>query len=203
MPTPKHIFKGLILSSMLLAGFAVADGDAARGEVLADTCMGCHGIPGYRNAYPSYRVPKLGGQHGEYLIAAMQAYRSGTRDHPTMRAQGASLSDQEMQDIAAYFVSHGPALAGVEDSAEGTAPESAASCVACHGENGISPAGTWPSLAGQHRDYLVESMLQYRNQQRQDPVMAGQIIALSEDQIEALAKFYASQPGLFTVSYND
>ncbi|MDH3976998.1 MAG: cytochrome c, partial [Gammaproteobacteria bacterium] len=54
----------------ILATQAYAAGDAERGEVLADTCLGCHGIPGYRNAYPSYRVPKLGGQHEDYLVSA-------------------------------------------------------------------------------------------------------------------------------------
>lgn len=195
--------KGLLMASILAAGSVLADGNTERGEILADTCMGCHGIPGYRNAYPSYRVPKLGGQHGDYLVTAMQGYRSGSRRHPTMTAQGASLSDQDMQDIAAFLADQGAARAGTDDLAKGEAPESAVSCVACHGENGISPAATWPSLAGQHRDYLVESMLQYRNAQRADPVMTGQIMALSDDEIEDLAKFYAKQSGLFTVSYDD
>ena len=195
--------KGLLLVSMFAWGGAVADGDAERGAVLADTCMGCHGIPGYRNAYPSYRVPKLGGQHGEYLVLAMQAYRSGSRHHPTMRAQGASLTDEDMLDIAAYFTSHGESQGSVGEQPDREPPASAATCVACHGKNGISPAGAWPSLAGQHRDYLIQSMQQYRNQQRDDAVMAGQVMALSDDDIEELSAFYASQPGLFTASYGD
>lgn len=195
--------QGLLLVSLLAWGNAVAESDPERGEVLADTCMGCHGIPGYRNAYPSYRVPKLGGQHGEYLVLAMQGYRSGNRHHPTMRAQGASLTEQDMLDIAAYFTSQGESQAAAGDAPDREAPASAATCVACHGENGISPAPAWPSLAGQHRDYLVESMRQYKNQQRGDAVMAGQVMALSDEDIEELSAFYASQPGLFTVSYGD
>ena len=69
----------------------------------AITCMGCHGIPGYFNVYPTYNVPRLGGQHAEYLVAALKAYRLGQRSHPTMGAQANTLSDQDIADIAAFF----------------------------------------------------------------------------------------------------
>ena len=82
-----------------------AAGDAAKGRVKAITCMGCHGIPGYHNAYPNYPVPRVGGQHPEYIVAALKAYKTGTRGHKTMQAQAASLSEQDMLDIAAYFAS--------------------------------------------------------------------------------------------------
>ena len=82
-----------------------AEGDAARGKVKSITCMGCHGIPGYHNAYPNYPVPRVGGQHPEYIVIALRAYKSGLRGHKTMQAQAASLSEQDMQDIAAYFAS--------------------------------------------------------------------------------------------------
>lgn len=80
-----------------------AEGDKDAGRAKAESCLGCHGIEGYRNAYPSYRVPKVGGQTETYLIAALKAYRSGDRAHPTMRAQGAGLSDEDIEDIAAYL----------------------------------------------------------------------------------------------------
>jgi cytochrome c553 len=91
----------LVLS--LCTGLAQAAGDPVAGKEKAQTCMGCHGIPGYRNAAPEYHVPKLGGQHAEYIIAALKAYKAGQRNHPTMRAQASTLSDQDMADIAAYF----------------------------------------------------------------------------------------------------
>ena len=69
------------------------------------TCTGCHGIPGYNNIYPTYKVPKIGGQNYEYLTAALKAYREGERDHPTMRLQAESLSDRDIEDVAAYFAS--------------------------------------------------------------------------------------------------
>ena len=94
---------GLLLAAMSAAGVVAAAGDAEAGRLLAQTCMGCHGAPGMRNAYPGYHVPKLGGQHEQYIVDALTAYRDRKRSHPTMQAQAADLSNQDMADIAAYF----------------------------------------------------------------------------------------------------
>ena len=91
--------------ALVLAMPVYAAGDTAKGRVKSITCMGCHGIPGYHNAYPNYPVPRVGGQHPEYIVAALKAYKSGRRGHRTMQAQAATLSEQDMQDIAAYFAS--------------------------------------------------------------------------------------------------
>ena len=99
----KNLATGLFVSLASLSGAACAAGDPAAGEKKAGACMGCHGISGYQNAYPTYHVPKLGGQHAEYLLAALKAYKSGQRNHSTMKAQAASLSDADMADLAAYF----------------------------------------------------------------------------------------------------
>ena len=82
-------------------------GDVEAGRDKAYTCTGCHGIPGYNNVYPTYKVPKIGGQNYEYLVAALKAYRAGDRDHSTMDLQAQSLSDRDIDDIAAYFASLG------------------------------------------------------------------------------------------------
>ena len=187
-----------------LSGGANAAGDAAKGAELATTCMGCHGIPGYRNAYPSYRVPKLGGQKPEYLVSALQAYRARTRNHPTMQAQAATLSDEDMQNLAAFFAGQGELQAGSVASGGGAAARGkikAAACAACHGEAGASPAPTWPSLAGQHRDYIEHAIAGYQAKVRQDPIMQGQVMALSDQDVKDLAAYFAAQPGLFTVYY--
>jgi cytochrome c553 len=89
--------------ALLSAPGALAAGDTEAGRLKSNTCMGCHGIPGYTNAYPTYRVPKVAGQTPEYLAVALKAYRSGERPHPTMRAQAANLSDQDIADIAAFL----------------------------------------------------------------------------------------------------
>ena len=97
----------VLTAAAVLAGgpAAFAAGDPAAGEVKAYTCTGCHGIPGYNNVYPTYKVPKIGGQNFQYLVTALEAYRDGKRNHPTMEAQASSLDDQDIQDIAAYFAS--------------------------------------------------------------------------------------------------
>jgi cytochrome c553 len=95
------VLAGLALG--LAMNTAQAAGDPVEGARKAKTCMGCHGVTGYRNAYPAYRVPKLGGQYPEYIVSALKEYSSGARKHPTMEVQGGSLSEQDMQDIAAFF----------------------------------------------------------------------------------------------------
>jgi cytochrome c553 len=91
----------------VLAGPALADGDAEAGRIKASTCMGCHGIPAYNNVYPTYRVPKLGGQQEKFIESALKSYKNGDRPHATMHAQASSLDDQDIADIAAYL-SHAP-----------------------------------------------------------------------------------------------
>ncbi|MFA1753150.1 c-type cytochrome [Xanthomonas campestris] len=80
-----------------------SSGNAGNGRQLAYTCQGCHGVTGYKNAYPSYRVPKIGGQSAQYLTQALTEYRQGKRKHPTMQAQAQSFSEQDIADIATYL----------------------------------------------------------------------------------------------------
>jgi cytochrome c553 len=84
-------------------------GDAAKGREKTQMCEGCHGIEGWRTAYPEvYRVPRLGGQHEAYLVSALKEYKSGARSHPSMRAIAGSLSDTDIANLAAYYAA-GPA----------------------------------------------------------------------------------------------
>lgn len=96
----------LLATVMAASGFSVqatgGDAEVAKGKISA--CIGCHGIPGYRTSFPDvYSVPKLGGQHPEYIVRALQAYKAGERTHPSMQGIAASLSDQDMADLAAYY----------------------------------------------------------------------------------------------------
>ncbi len=93
--------------SLFPASSARAGGNPEAGQVKAYTCTGCHGIPGYNNIYPTYKVPKIGGQNYEYQVASLKAYRDGERDHPTMELQATSLSDGDIEDVSAYFASLG------------------------------------------------------------------------------------------------
>jgi len=91
---------------------AQAAGNPKAGKLKTSMCAGCHGIPGWRTSYPAvYSVPLLGGQHAEYIVAALKAYKSGERNHPSMKGIAGSLSDQDMADLAAYYSSSytGPA----------------------------------------------------------------------------------------------
>jgi cytochrome c553 len=91
-----------------LASAQAADtpkGDAKAGRALVYTCGGCHGVAGYSNAYPNYHVPRIAGQNYDYIVNALTEYKKGERAHPTMRAQGESLSDDDIRNIAAYLSS--------------------------------------------------------------------------------------------------
>ena len=101
-----HILIALMAISMTPAP-VLADGDIERGRLKSYTCTGCHGIPGYNNVYPTYKVPKIGGQNYAYLVSALEAYANGERTHSTMNDQAMSLNEQDIQDVAAYFASLG------------------------------------------------------------------------------------------------
>ena len=98
-----------------LATSAHAAGDPVAGKQKNFQCMGCHGIAGWKTAFPEvYHVPKLGGQHAAYLVSALKQYKKGERDHPTMRSIASELSDKDMEDLAAYYsqAAGGTAVAG-------------------------------------------------------------------------------------------
>jgi cytochrome c553 len=180
-----------------LAQDAAPTGDVQRGAKLAYTCYGCHGIVDYRNAYPNFHVPKLGGQHAAYIAAALKEYRTGARKHPTMVAQAMSMSDQDIADIAAYLETTAPVKS--DGKTEGTAPAAAQVCVACHGTDGVGILPEYPTLTGQHRDYLEYALRAYRSGERQNAIMQGFAATLKDDDIRALAEYFSrQQPGLWT-----
>src|SRR5260370_31190756 len=123
-------------SAAAVAVAGAAAGDPAVGEKKFYTCVGCHGIDDYKNAYPDYSVPRLRHQNSGYIISALQEYRSGERPHATMHAQASSLSDEDMQDIATYLQGAEP----VKPSAQivGSVPPQVAPCTPCDGDNGLS-----------------------------------------------------------------
>lgn len=191
---------------MLLAACALGaaqpataqEGDPQRGEQLGVTCLGCHGIVGYRNAYPSFRVPKLGGQKAAYLKSALEAYRSGMREHPTMQAQGSSLTDEDIADIVAWITSAGTAQDDV-DAGDVANLQAAQQCITCHSAVGANMTPAPPVLSGQHRDYLEHALNRYREQARGMTVMNAFAAPLSDDDIEQLAAFWSSRNGLRTL----
>jgi cytochrome c553 len=101
------IRKTLITSLLCLASInAFAAGDYEAGKIKAYTCTGCHGIVDYKNTYPSYHVPRIGGQNKEYLVIALQGFKTGARKHKTMNLQAEALTQQDIEDIAVYLETH-------------------------------------------------------------------------------------------------
>ncbi len=104
----KRILTGLLASGLTaMSMVALAEGNAAAGRTVAETCLGCHAVEGYFNVYPTYHVPKVGGQSAAYIEAALKAYRDGSRKHDTMNANAANLNDEDIANIAAYFANQG------------------------------------------------------------------------------------------------
>jgi cytochrome c553 len=167
---------------------AAPHGNPAHGKAISYTCLGCHGIDGYKNAYPMYSVPKLEGQNAEYLTAALHGYRDGDRSHLTMHSQASELSDQDMADIAAFFAGKPLVATG---KAQGNLPPTVTLCVSCHGQDGVAIAPMYPSLAGQHEDYLVRALDEYRRGGRKNPVMTQFAATLKDEDIPVIASYFS------------
>lgn len=190
-------------AGFLFTAPASAAGDPVRGKTLGYTCLGCHGIETYKNVYPTYSVPKLRGQHAEYIVAALKEYRDSQRGHATMHAHASTLSDQDMQDVAAYLAGgEVKAVAGAEPA--GKAPAAVATCQACHGQDGVGIMGMYPTLSGQHADYLVQALNDYRKGVRKNAIMAPFAAQLKPEEIKEVAEYFARQkPSLQTVPRNE
>lgn len=193
---------------LALAGMAsaVQAQDASAGQAKAAMCMGCHNIPGYQASFPLvHKVPKIGGQNADYLVAALVAYRKGERKHPTMRAVAASLSDRDIADLAAFYAGSAPAAPVAVGAA--AAPSTVApllergACASCHGADFNRPiAPAYPKIAGQHGDYLLAALRAYGNAEhrqigRSNPVMNAQVQPFSAAELRAIAGYVASLPG--------
>lgn len=189
-------------SLALVAGATTvqAAGNPAEGKNSFETCVGCHGILGYTNAVPSYHVPLIGGQHVEYVTAALKAYASGARTHASMNGNAVSIGDADIQNLAAFIAAYKGSPKAVPvtgDAAAGKAKAQA--CAACHGDDGNSQNGNNPRLAGQYESYLVKSLKDYKSGTRKNPVMQGMVAGLSDDDINAIAAFYASQKPVLSI----
>ena len=164
-------------------------------EELSSTCLGCHGVVSYNNIYPTYKVPKLGNQHKDYLVAALKAYRSGERSHPTMRAHASNLSDSDITKIAEYFssIKYQEQVTNISDV---KMIEEANSCVGCHGADGNSMIPSFPKIAGQYQDYLYHALKAYKNGERNNAIMSGISSTLNDKQMKKLSKYFSSQKGM-------
>jgi len=197
-----------------LVGASAAHGqqvtpNAAAGEKKAAMCIGCHGIPGYQASFPEvHKVPMIGGQSAKYIISALGAYQKGDRKHPTMKAIAASLSEQDMADLAAYYEKQN--VAGAEKAVPAAPAPVAAlldkgKCVTCHGTDfNTTVSAEYPKLAGQHADYLYVALKAYQvaglpNIGRANPTMQAQIQGFTPAELKLLANYLGSLKSDLTV----
>jgi cytochrome c553 len=177
--------------------YAFFPADAQHGQALAVVCLACHGTTEVLSGTePPFHVPKLAGQRGEAIFAALLAYKSGQRESTAMQPFVAPLSLQDMRDVAAYLASSGPYVPGTEDVGSWAHEKVRRDCTACHGESGMGVMAGVPVLTGQHEDYLVHALEAYRDGRRSDPSMGPIARALAPDEITRLAAYFARQAHL-------
>jgi len=183
-------------------------GDAKLGATKIAMCIGCHGIKGYQASFPEvYKVPKISGQTAAYIVSALTAYQKGDRKHPTMKSIAASLTAEDMADIAAYYESHGkdsaPAVPEKAADPSGKVAELVAkgACTSCHGANLNKPmVPGYPKIAGQYKDYVYVALKSYKieNQAtwgRNNGVMGGIAKQFSLEELKELAAYVNQQQG--------
>ena len=204
---------------LALAGFgtaaqaqAPAGGDAAKGATKAAMCIGCHGIVGYQASFPEvYKVPMIAGQGTKYIVASLVAYRK----HPTMRGIAASLTEQDMADLGAFYEQQGkgvgtPAPAALATAVPDALKDRMAACVACHGANFSAPLDpAYPRLAGQHADYLYAALKSYHTDGnphlgRSNATMRAQVVqeadgkkklTFTNAELKLVAQYLSALPG--------
>lgn len=165
-----------------------AAGDQAAGKAAAGACAGCHGEQGV-SSMPG--APSLAGQDSQYFVAALQAYRDGSRNDSTMKGIAASIDERAGKDLAAYYAAQQPQAPKVARPL--STADWALRCDRCHGVNGNSTDPRTPALAAQRQDYLEKVLLAYKSGARKSPQMAAMSGVLTEDDITGLAAHYARQ----------
>lgn len=187
------------LCALSLSSSVLAEGTAEKGQAKSATCVACHGVDG-NSVNPQW--PTIAGQHQEYIVKQLAAFKSGARQDPLMSPMAAPLSDEDMADLAAYFSSQ-KASGQVADSSRvaagqklyrgGDANTSVAACAACHGPAGSgNPSAKYPSLRGQHATYVEKQLRDYRSGARQtdqNQMMRNVASALSDEEIAAVAQY--------------
>jgi cytochrome c553 len=185
--------------SLCLSAAVYAEGTAQAGQAKSTTCVACHGVDG-NSVNPEW--PKLAGQQPEYIVKQLQAFKSGARKNPLMSPMAAPLSDQDMEDLAAYFSSQttkggesepSKVSAGQRLYRGGDAATHTPACLACHGPNGRgNPPALYPSIRGQHATYVAAQLRAYKTGARatdQNQMMRNVATSLSDEQIDAVASY--------------
>ena len=180
---------------------SLVDGDVEAGKAKSLTCSACHGQAG-NSVNPLW--PNIAGQGAPYVVAQLQAFKSGLRANPLMSSQAMLLSEEDMRNLAVYFEDLPAAAAAVADPSTvdrgealyrgGNEDAGVPACLACHGPDGRgNDAAKYPALNGQHAAYTAKQLRDYASNTRQsvDKTRVMQQIArrLSEEDIVALASY--------------
>lgn len=193
---------GLIFAATAAAAWAQETtplvGDIQAGKVTAEICAACHGAQGISDQ-PG--VPHLSGQHAPYIQTGLLSYKEGHRKGTKMAEIVASLTKQDIANVAAYYSSLKPfdqivkrtgPVSPAEEDPFAAVREATGECSACHGEDGNSDIPGMPSLAGQHVSYLINALKQYQDGLRKDEDMQGFVEGLANADLEDMAYFYAA-----------
>ena len=199
-----HNRNAFLVVAALCVAFVAATAQAD-GKAKAQVCAACHGADG-NSSNPIW--PNLAAQNPSYIVAQLKAFKSGARQNPMMSPMAAPLSETDMQEIADYFgaqtLNIKPLAADAADAAAagqklyrgGDAERGIPACMACHGPDGAgNPASGYPALRGQHVDYTVAQLQNYRSGARQtDQAQMMRSIAtrLSDEDIKHLATFISA-----------
>ena len=190
---------GVIMLAVALPASAV--GKAAAGKTKAAACAGCHGADGNGGADPTW--PKLAGQHENYLLAQLQAFKSGARKDPTMSAMVASFSKKDMEDIAAYFSAQDikPGAAKTQAFAKqgehlyrgGNSKTGVSACMSCHGPSGHGVPPRSPRISGQSAAYTVQQLFAFKSSRCNSDadIMTRIAFRMSEAEIKAVSEYMA------------
>ncbi|MCD2448960.1 cytochrome c4 [Methylicorpusculum oleiharenae] len=162
--------------------------ETSAGEKLATNCSGCHGAQGTSG---SADFPNLAGQQTAYLIAQLKAFKEGRRKNSIMNAQAASLSQSEMEQLAAFFNSQQPQSAGGEPALLKQGSALVSQCMGCHGA-ALKGNHHIPRLAGQQPDYLIKQLTAFKKGDRKGGPMSAVAAQFSEAEIQAIAAYLGS-----------
>lgn len=192
----KFVMTAVVLGTFAFASNVAAAGDAAAGQKRAAACAACHGPDGNS---ASGQFPKLAGQNADYIVKQLQDFKSGARKNPIMAGMAAGLSEQDMQNVAAWFSSQtvrpGEADPGLVKAGEmlyrgGDKAAQIPACAACHGPDGAGNAPmVVPALSGQHAEYVMSQLQAFADGSRKSPMMDTIAARLNAGQIKAVASY--------------
>jgi cytochrome c553 len=185
------LLKQSLSLSLLLAYFwtlPISAADTAAGEQKAATCSSCHGPQGKSS---NAQWPNLAAQQSLYLINQLKAFKSGSRQNTLMQPLAASLSEEGINNLAAYFSSQQAVKAGGDPTLAKSGQSKASICLGCHGPS-AEGKGQFPRLAGQHPEYLVQQLKNFKQGSRESGPMQAIAANLSEEDMKALAAYFGS-----------